>query len=87
MSTLHKPEFVGGGADKALAKFKRALELFEAEGVVDSTAPDWGQEDALIWAGRSAIKLQDYKSARGFYNRALAMNPQKHPRIKIVRVH
>jgi tetratricopeptide (TPR) repeat protein len=76
IGTLHKPEFVGGGADKALAKFKRALELFEAKSPSDSTAPAWGHEDALIWAGRSAVGLKDFEAARGFYDRALTLNPR-----------
>ena len=75
IGTLHKPEFVGGGADKALAKLIKTQELFAAESHADSTVPDWGREESYIWAGRSALALKDYEAARGFYQKALEINP------------
>jgi len=72
---LHKPSFVGGGADKALAKLREAIVLFDAETVADSTAPDWGRDDAHVWAGQAAMKLSDYAAAREHYRRALEINP------------
>ena len=75
INTLHKPEFVGGGADRALLKFREALDLFAAESTADSSAARWGREDAAIWAGRSAFALKDYETARGYYAAALKINP------------
>jgi tetratricopeptide (TPR) repeat protein len=75
INTLHKPTFVGGGADKAFAKLSKASQLFAAESASDSTAPVWGRQDAFIWAGRSAMTLKNYGAAREFYDRALELNP------------
>jgi len=75
MNTLHKPDFVGGGADKALPQFLKAETLFAAEKPASLTAPSWGHAESLIWAGKSAFALADYPAARGYYDRALAIDP------------
>jgi tetratricopeptide (TPR) repeat protein len=76
INTLHQPEFVGGGAEPALAKLTRALDLFEAEAPADSTAPDWGRDDAHVWAGRGAMKLGRFEAARDHYRKALELSPE-----------
>lgn len=76
IGTLHKPGFVGGGADKALEKLKKTIELFAAESVTDPAAPDWGRDDAYAWAGRAAMKLEDWKAAREYFDKALEFNPE-----------
>ncbi len=85
LNTLHKPSFVGGGADKALDKFDESIALFEkaAPGVAaaaaqragDPAALDWGQDDACTWAGRAAMKEKKYAEAKAYYQRALTANP------------
>lgn len=75
INTLHKPAFVGGGPKPALAKFAKAIERFEAQAPADSTAPDWGRDDALLWAGRAQMRLLEYESARSYFRRALEANP------------
>lgn len=75
MGTLHKPAFVGGGADQALPKFKKAEELFAKETVADSTAPDWGRFEVAVWTGRTYAQLGDVDSARDAYAKALAIQP------------
>jgi len=85
LNTLHKPAFVGGGADKARAKFDEAIALFEkaAPGIAaaaparagDPAAFDWGHDDAYVWAGRAAMKEKKYAAAKAYYERALAANP------------
>ena len=77
INTLHMPEFFGGGAQKALEKFKQANALFATESVADSTAPDWGRDDAFLWAGRCAMQLKDYAAARDYFQQALDSNPAK----------
>jgi len=85
LNTLHKPAFVGGGADKARDKFDAAIALFEkaAPGIAaaaatragDPAALDWGHDDACVWAGRAAMKEKQYAAAKAYYERALAANP------------
>ncbi len=85
LNTLHKPAFVGGGADKARVKFDEAITMFEkaAPAVTaaattragDPNAFDWGRDDAYVWAGRSAMKEKKYAEAKAYYERALATNP------------
>lgn len=75
INTLYKPGFVGGGAGNALKALDKAQALFAAETVTDPSAPDWGKDDAYVWAGRAAVKIGDYKGARDYYQKALAANP------------
>ena len=75
LNTLNKPAFVGGGPEKALEQFRNAQAAFEAE-PADTTAAAWGRDDACLWAGRAAMKLEDYSAAVRFYRKALAANPE-----------
>ena len=75
IGTIHKPSFVGGGADKALPKLREAIAAFEKETVSDSTAFDWGHDDAHAWAGQAAMKLGDAAAALSHYRKALEINP------------
>lgn len=74
---LNTPAQFGGGADKALEIFKQAQALYAADTTVDAAAPDWGREDAALWAGQSAMRLRDFSAARDFYRAALRANPQQ----------
>lgn len=75
LNTLHKPGFVGGGAKKAAPKFTEAIALFEKERAAAPDASHWGHDDAELWAGRCAMKLEDPATAKQHYERALAANP------------
>jgi hypothetical protein len=76
LNTLNKPAFVGGGAKPALAQLEKSQQLFEAVAApADSTAPDWGRDDAYLWAGRAAMKSGDAAAARAFYLKALGATP------------
>jgi tetratricopeptide (TPR) repeat protein len=74
LSTLNKPEFVGGGPDKALEHFRKAQAAFDAE-PADTTGAAWGRDDAYVWAGRAAMKLGDHAGAIGYYLKALEVSP------------
>jgi tetratricopeptide (TPR) repeat protein len=76
INTLHKPAFVGGGARPALGKLKRAIEAYGAEHVTDPAAPDWGKDDAYLWAGRASMQLKDYAGAVRYFGAALEANPE-----------
>jgi tetratricopeptide (TPR) repeat protein len=75
LNTLHKPGFVGGGAKKAAPKFAEAIALFEKEHAAAAAGANWGRDDAELWAGRCAMKLDDPATAKQHYERALAANP------------
>ena len=45
------------------------------ETVSDASAPDWGRDDAFLWAGQAAMKLKDYPAARDYFAKALDTNP------------
>lgn len=76
INTLNKPGFVGGGAKKAMPELERAIALFDAlNAPADSTAIDWGHDDAYTWAGRAAAKLKQTDEARAYYQKALEINP------------
>jgi tetratricopeptide (TPR) repeat protein len=75
IGTLNKPAFVGGGPAPARKEFQKAQELFAAETVTDSIAPDWGRDDAFVWAGRAEMKLDQPAKAREQYQKALEVTP------------
>lgn len=74
MNTMHKPEFIGGGAKRAMPIFDKAIQLFTADSAT-SGGVDWGRADAQIWAGRCRLALKDTAQARGHYQNALALDP------------
>jgi tetratricopeptide (TPR) repeat protein len=74
---VHRPSFVGGGADKALPRLREAIAAFERATAADSTAFDWGHDDAHAWAGQAAMKLGDPAAARTHFLRALEINPHQ----------
>lgn len=73
MNTMHKPEFVGGGAKRAMPQFEKAIALFDAENA-NANGFDWGRTDARIWAGRCQLKLGDAAKAKSHYEQALAID-------------
>lgn len=83
VNTLHKPAFVGGGADKALPKFDQAIALFDKQAAAIAAAATsgdpaqlgWGRDDACVWAGRAAAREKNWAGARTYYQKALAANP------------
>ena len=72
---LHKPAQFGGGPEAALPDFRRAQALFAKESVADSTAPDWGRDDAFLWEGQALARLNEWDKARDAYRHALEANP------------
>lgn len=75
INTLHMPAFFGGGAEPALKEFQRAQSLFTQAAAAAAYAPDWGKDDAFLWAGRAQMKLGDYEGAKASYQQALVANP------------
>jgi tetratricopeptide (TPR) repeat protein len=76
MNTLHKPEFVGGGAEKATKLVDAAIALAEKDApAADPLAADWGKDDVYLWAGRAAVQLDDFARAKALYEKALVANP------------
>ena len=75
LNTMHKPTFFGGGTDKAMPKFVQAIALFDSSATSGGMAPNWGRDDANLWAGRAAAKLGDNTRARRYYDAALTANP------------
>ena len=76
INALHKPEPFGGGPAAALLLLRRAEEIFAAGAPADSTAPDWGHDDTLLWMGRAALAKKDSAAAETLYQKALEVNPE-----------
>lgn len=76
IGTFHRPAMFGGGAKRALPELEDALALFAAEPAADSTAFDWGHDDAWTWKGRAHAELKQPAEAVAAYRRALERNPR-----------
>jgi tetratricopeptide (TPR) repeat protein len=75
-SELFTPEAYGGGADKAIETFKKAVDLFEKERVEDPLKPSWGKEEAFTFLGMAYEQTGEKKKAEEFYRKALDVNPE-----------
>jgi hypothetical protein len=75
INVLHKPKEVGGGPDKARPLLERAVAAFAVLPPADSTAIDWGRDDAIVWSGICASRMGDWVSARERFRQVLALNP------------
>lgn len=74
IQVLHTPAQFGGGPARADSVFLKAIALY-AGTPADSAAPDWGRDDAYLWAGQCASQLEDWTRARDLYREALRVNP------------
>jgi tetratricopeptide (TPR) repeat protein len=55
--------------------FSKAQEMFAAAPPPVPGAPDWGWDDAYLWAGQAAMQLRNFQFAHLMLSRALEMNP------------
>jgi tetratricopeptide (TPR) repeat protein len=74
IGAFNTPSMFGGGAEKAEAYLKKAIELF-ANDHPQPPAPDWGLGEAHAWLGQTYAKQNKIDSARMNYERALAIEP------------
>lgn len=73
---LNTPAMFGGGADKAIPEFEKAIALYK-EQVTDSMSitPGWGYDECLTFTGNAYAELKDNEKAMTYYKEALAINP------------
>ncbi|MBL8961656.1 MAG: tetratricopeptide repeat protein [Gemmatimonadetes bacterium] len=74
ISALYKPKMFGGGSDKALADFTRAVALFAKQAPAPGT-PRWGTVEAYAWLGQAHAAEKEVEAARAAYTRALELDP------------
>ncbi len=75
---VNTPEMFGGGAEKAIPSFVKAVELFEKEAANKSSAPEnptWGYSECLAFLGNAYLTIQDDVNAKKYFEQALVINP------------
>jgi tetratricopeptide (TPR) repeat protein len=77
ISALYKPAIWGGGRDRAVEGFRRAIALYDARGPAAPSDPEpqWGRDEAHAWLGIALRDSGDIERARQQFARALALNP------------
>lgn len=76
LGKLRTPAMFGGGPDKALPEFEKAIALYkEQKTESESVLPDWGYTECLVFTGDAHAALKDSDKAAMYYNEALAINP------------
>ncbi len=75
INTLYKPSVVGGGAEKAVAEFKKAGDFFDLWSPDHELHPDWGQNQVYIWLGIAYEELGRPDDAMKAYHKSLEINP------------
>lgn len=78
ISSMNKPAFFGGGADKALPDLQKAVQLITKDGNnrAETDQPSWGASDALAWLGQCYERLNRFDEAITTYKQALIANPE-----------
>ena len=69
-------EFVVGLSHFGASQYQPALEHFEAAAKTESWADSDGKEVLYLFLGNAAGRLDDLDKANGFYDQALALNPE-----------
>ncbi len=73
-SLLYVPEAFGGGAAAAIGSLEKAVGLFEKAKPSESGIPSWGLDETYAYLGIAYAKI-DPSKARGFFEKALSVNP------------
>lgn len=71
---LYTPPMFGGGVDKAIGLFEKAVELFAKE-KDKGIYPDWGKDEVYVFLGNAYKEKKDDSTAARFYKKALEVNP------------
>ena len=72
-SEANMPAFAGGSKEKAVASFREALRLFEADPALSES--NWRYLNTIVLLGQTLEKLEDYSGARQAYLKALDREP------------
>ncbi len=70
-----RPRALGGDRQQACAKFKQAVQLFDASPGAAAEPPSWGAADAYLYVGRCLNDSGDVLGARNALERALIIAP------------
>ncbi|MFN2335747.1 MAG: tetratricopeptide repeat protein [Bacteroidales bacterium] len=72
-SEAHMPAFAGGSKEKAVASYREAIRLFEADSRMSRC--NWRYLNTMVLLGQLLEKMEDYTGARDAYQRALRREP------------
>jgi tetratricopeptide (TPR) repeat protein len=75
VGAIFTPGMFGGGLDKAVARLRRAIQLFERD-APPPPLPSWGRAEAHAWLGDVHRRLGRYAEARSQLDSALALEPE-----------
>jgi len=76
MNLLYKPQRFGGGADKAVARLQRAVDLYAKSGA-DGVC--WGGDDAALALARARLKLGNRVAAIALVEQVIERSPNHAP--------
>lgn len=76
LDEYERPAAAGGGRERAVRKFKKAVEAFEAERQDVDHVPGWGAAEAYLLLARSYLDQGDAIAARDALERALLIAPE-----------
>lgn len=74
-SAYFTPKLFGGGKDKAIAHFQKAIHYFGLFKPGSPILPSWGHEEAYAWLGKVQMERGDYEAAERNFQKALEINP------------
>lgn len=70
------PKMFGGSYKSAAENFRKAVAIFEKTDTAFTLTPSWGYLDALVWLGRAMAALENYDSAKFYYQKVLSITPE-----------
>lgn len=76
LGKMNTPAIFGGGLDKAIQSFEKAITLYKEEKTDSSSIkPDWGYSECHMFLADSYAANGETDKAKDHYNRSLAINP------------
>lgn len=74
ISFLYKPKQFGGGVEKAIKNFKKAISIFEKR-KEEKEIINWGFLECLMFLGISYEKIDSLEKAENIYKKVLVIDP------------
>jgi len=76
VSDLYTPAEYGGGADAAIKRLAKSVDLFEKEKIEDPVKPSWGKDEAYTYLAMAYNQKGDKDKAEELFQKALEVNPE-----------
>lgn len=72
---MNTPPMFGGGTEKGMDSFKKAISLFESNKNENNNLPNWGYEESHAWLGIGYQRINNMEKAKEIFIKVLELKP------------